>query len=132
MVSYGPIVISWTLLVFCFVTVRGLKLEVKNRVDQDWAEVCRFYYSVCSSLWRATTFYCGNQFCCNFGRVPYFLSKVMPSPLSDVYCCVIRPFVRGLCARQYVIVDFTLRDEMTRGRNDRGRNDRDKIQKGTK
>jgi hypothetical protein len=66
MVSYGPIVISWTLLVFCFVTVRGLKLEVKNRVDQDWAEVCRFYYSVCSSLWRATTFYCGNQFCCNF------------------------------------------------------------------
>jgi hypothetical protein len=24
-----------------------------------------------------------------------FLSKVMPSPLSDIYCCVIRPFVRG-------------------------------------
>jgi hypothetical protein len=41
---------------FYSVTVRGLKLEAKNQGDQDWAEVCRFYYSVCSSLWRATTF----------------------------------------------------------------------------
>jgi hypothetical protein len=53
---------------FCFVTVRGLKLEGKNQGDQDWSEVCRFYYSECSSLWRATTFYCFNQFCCNFGK----------------------------------------------------------------
>jgi hypothetical protein len=33
-----------------------------------------------------------------------FVSKLMPSPLSDVYCCVFCPFVRGLWISIYILL----------------------------
>jgi hypothetical protein len=31
--------------------------DLENMGDQDWADVCRFYYSVCSALWEPVTFH---------------------------------------------------------------------------
>jgi hypothetical protein len=33
---------------FIVQTLNDLKQEKKNRGAQEWAELCRFYYSVCS------------------------------------------------------------------------------------
>ena len=46
--------------------------DLEKLGDQDWAEVPRFYYCVCIALWKVSTFYCINQLCLDFGRVPNF------------------------------------------------------------
>jgi hypothetical protein len=42
----------------CYVTMTDLE----KMGDKDWADVCRFYYSVCSALWEPVTFHLFNEF----------------------------------------------------------------------
>ena len=91
--------------------------DLEKMGDQDWAEVCRFYYSVCTALWMATSFYCLNQLCLDFGRVPnfhpsldsrknFFVKNVSITP-SDKNRSVIRPFVRGPWTMQHLVAQKT-------------------------
>jgi hypothetical protein len=32
-------------------------IDLEKMGDQDWADVCRFYYSVCCELWEPVTFH---------------------------------------------------------------------------
>jgi hypothetical protein len=36
--------------------------DLEKMGDQDLADVCRFYYSVCSALWESVTFHLLNEF----------------------------------------------------------------------
>jgi hypothetical protein len=42
----------------------------------EWAEVCRFYDSVCSKLWGPLTFHPIDQLSSNFGCVPNFQNSL--------------------------------------------------------
>jgi hypothetical protein len=36
--------------------------DLEKMGDQDWADVCRFYFCVCSALWEPVTFHLCNEF----------------------------------------------------------------------
>jgi hypothetical protein len=36
--------------------------DLEKMGDQDWADVCRFYYCVCCALWEPVTFHLCNEF----------------------------------------------------------------------
>jgi hypothetical protein len=44
-----------------FVVYKTIR-DLEKMGDQDWADVRRFYYSVCSELWEPVTFHLRNEF----------------------------------------------------------------------